>query len=75
MELMIGRMRCLGHLGHWDELAELVAVAKSYPESTAHTREIARFELEAALNRGRWEVCVIYYILEALTLRNISLKP
>lgn len=60
MELMIGRMRCLGHLGQWDELAELVSVAKGFPESSAHTREIARFELEAALNRGRWEVSVFF---------------
>lgn len=66
-------MRCLGHLGQWEDLSKLVAIAKTFPEHGDHSSEIAKFELEATLNRGRWEVTNPYLLSSLLPLMSLPL--
>eukprot|EP01125_Pyxidicula_operculata_P012255 TRINITY_DN4020_c0_g1_i2.p1 TRINITY_DN4020_c0_g1~~TRINITY_DN4020_c0_g1_i2.p1 ORF type:complete len:2409 (-),score=332.13 TRINITY_DN4020_c0_g1_i2:1267-8115(-) len=65
VKIMLGRMRCLKHLGRWQELSDLSIKCRStiqskliHDEECADKNsipEVSSFSLSAAFNLGNWE--------------------
>lgn len=57
VDIMISRMRCLRHLGQWEQMIELAQDARERDMNPSQASTVAAFSLQAALNLGTFDVC------------------